>query len=78
MVGTTLSVATTSTAGVASLPVVEQAIEKLSTALQTYYPPNNGFAGVAQQVTLELALFYNGLVACMGLMLHQPEPLQKC
>lgn len=33
--------------------MVNQAIEKTSTALQTYYPPNNGFFGTVENVTLQ-------------------------
>ena len=35
-------------------PVVNKAIESVSTAIQPYYPPNDGFAGIPQKITLEV------------------------
>lgn len=35
--------------GAAAAPIVEKAAEKASTALQTYYPPNNGFSGAIEK-----------------------------
>ena len=43
----------TGSASTATAPIVKQVAEKASTALQTYYPPNDGFSGVAQKITLE-------------------------
>ena len=42
---TTIGAAATGAAGTVAAPIVEKAAEKASTALQTYYPPNNGFSG---------------------------------
>ena len=41
------------TAGAAAAPVVQQTIQQTSTALQTYYPPNDGFSGAIERITLE-------------------------
>ena len=45
-------VATGSTATL-SAPAVQEVAEKASTALQTYYPQNDGFLGTVQKITLE-------------------------
>ena len=40
--------------GAAAAPIVEKAAEKASTALQTYYPPNNGFSGAIEKISLDV------------------------
>ena len=50
---TAIGAAATGTAATAAAPVVQQVVEQTSTALQTYYPPNNGFSGVVEKITLE-------------------------
>ena len=35
-------------------PIVGQAVEKASTTLQTYYPPNNGFSGTIEKISLDV------------------------
>lgn len=50
---TSIGAVATGTATTAAAPVVHQVVEQTSTALQTYYPPNNGFSGVVQKVVLE-------------------------
>lgn len=39
--------------GTGGAVAVEQVTEKAITALQPYYPPNDGFSGVVQKITLE-------------------------
>ena len=51
---TAIGAAATGTAGTAAAPILEQAAEKVSTAIQTYYPPNNGFSGAVERVTLDV------------------------
>ena len=50
---TAVGAATTGSVATAAAPVVQQVAEKTSTALQTYYPPNDGFSGAVQKITLE-------------------------
>ena len=50
---TAVGAAATGSAATAAAPVVQQVAEKASTALQTYYPPNDGFSGAVQKITLE-------------------------
>ncbi|MCI8589400.1 MAG: glycohydrolase toxin TNT-related protein [Clostridiales bacterium] len=50
---TAVGTAATGSAATAAAPVVQQVAEKASTALQTYYPPNDGFSGAVQKITLE-------------------------
>ena len=50
---TAVGAAATGGAATTATPVVQQVAEKASTALQTYYPPNDGFSGAAQKITLE-------------------------
>ena len=50
---TSVGAATAGSAATAATPVVQQVVEKASTALQTYYPPNDGFSGNVQRITLE-------------------------
>ena len=45
--------ATGSAAVTATAPIIQQAEEKTSTALQTYFPPNDGFSSAVQNITLE-------------------------
>jgi hypothetical protein len=54
-VGTAIATASAAAAGATATaaPVVQQAAEQVSTALQTYYPPNNGFYGAVEKITLE-------------------------
>jgi hypothetical protein len=47
---TTIGAAATGAAGTVAAPIVEKAAEKASTALQTYYPPNNGFSGAIENI----------------------------
>ncbi|MDY5082321.1 MAG: glycohydrolase toxin TNT-related protein [Candidatus Limivicinus sp.] len=42
------------TAGAVAAPAIEKAADKATTALQTYYPPNNGFYGAVEKVTLDV------------------------
>ena len=51
---TAIGAAATGAAGTAAAPIVEQAVEEASTALQTYYPPNNGFSGAIEKVSLDV------------------------
>jgi len=37
----------------AATPAVQEIAENTTTALQSYYPPNNGFAGEVEEITLE-------------------------
>ena len=53
-VGTAISTFGTTAVGAATAPAAGQIAEKASTAIQTYYPPNNGFSGTVEQVTLEV------------------------
>ena len=50
---TLVGAATAGSAATAATPVVQQVVEKAFTALQTYYPPNDGFSGNVQRITLE-------------------------
>ena len=50
---TAIGAAATSAAGTAAAPIVEKAAEKASTALQTYYPPNKGFSGAIEKISLD-------------------------
>ena len=50
---TAVGAAATGSAATAAAPVVQQVAEKASTALQTYYPPNDGFSVAVQKITLE-------------------------
>ena len=50
---TAVGAAATGSAAAAAAPTIQQAAEKVSTALQTYYPPNDGFYGAVQKITLE-------------------------
>lgn len=50
---TAIGAAATGTAATTAAPVVQQVVEQTSTAIQTYYPPNDGFSGTVQNVTLE-------------------------
>lgn len=50
---TVIEAAATGTAATTAAPVVGKVAEKTSTAIQTYYPPNNGFSSVAEKITLE-------------------------
>ena len=50
---TAAGAAVTGGAATAAAPVAQQVVEKTSTALQTYYPPNNGLVGAVQKITLE-------------------------
>ena len=34
-------------------PIIQQTLQQTSTALQTYYPPNDGFIGTVERITLE-------------------------
>ena len=43
----------TGAAGTAATPVVDKVAQKATTALQTYYPPNNGFSGSVQKITIQ-------------------------
>ncbi len=43
----------TGAASTTAVPVIQQVAEKASTAIQTYYPPNDAFSEVAQKITLE-------------------------
>ena len=51
---TAIGATATSAAGTVAAPIVEQISEKTSTALQTYYPPNNGFSGAIEKVSLDV------------------------
>ena len=51
---TAIGAAATGAAGTAAAPIVEKAAEKASTALQTYYPPNNGFSGAIEKISLDV------------------------
>lgn len=51
---TAIGAAMTGAAGTVAAPVVEQVAEKASTALQTYYPPNNGFSGAIEKISLDV------------------------
>ena len=51
---TAVGTAATGSAATAAAPVVQKVAEKASTALQTYYPPNDGFSGAVQKVTLDI------------------------
>ena len=51
---TTIGAAATGAAGTVAAPIVEMAAEKASTALQTYYPPNNGFSGAIEKISLDV------------------------
>ena len=51
---TAIGAAATGATGTAAAPIVEQAVEKTSTALQTYYPPNNGFSGAIERISLDV------------------------
>ena len=51
---TAIGTTATGAAGAAAAPIVEQAAEKASTALRTYYPPNNGFSGAIEEITLDV------------------------
>ena len=50
---TAVGVGTAGASAVSTAPAVYQATEKASAALQTYYPPNNGFTGAIQRITLD-------------------------
>ncbi len=54
VLATGVGAAATGTAATATAPIVEQVVEKTSTTLQTYYPPNNGFSGAIEKVTLDV------------------------
>ena len=41
------------TAGAAAAPAIGNVVEKASTAIQPYYPPNDGFYGAVEKITLE-------------------------
>ena len=51
---TAIGATVTGAAGTAAAPIVEQVAEKASTALQTYYPPNNGFSGAIEKISLDV------------------------
>ena len=51
---TAAGVAATGVASTASAPAAGKVAEKVSTAMQTYYPPNNGFSGAAEKITLNV------------------------
>ena len=51
---TATGVAATGVASTASAPAAGKVAEKVSTAMQTYYPPNNGFSGAAEKITLNV------------------------
>lgn len=41
------------TVGTAAAPVIGNVVEKALTAIQAYYPPNDGFYGAVEKVTLD-------------------------
>ncbi len=47
------SAAAAGTVGTAAAPVIGNVVEKASTAIQAYYPPNDGFYGAVEKITLE-------------------------
>ena len=51
---TAIGAAATSAAGTATVPAVGKIAEKTSTALQTYYPPNDGFSGTIEKITIDV------------------------
>ena len=51
---TAIGAAATGATGTAAAPIVEKTAEKASTALQTYYPPNNGFSGAIEKISLDV------------------------
>ena len=51
---TAIGAAVTGATGTIAAPVMEKVAEKSSTALQTYYPPNDGFSGTVEKVTLDV------------------------
>ena len=52
-IATAISAAAAGAAGTAAMPAAEKVIEKTTTAIQTYYPPNNGFSGTVEKVSLD-------------------------
>ena len=51
---TAIGTAATGTAAATAAPVVEKVVEKTTTAIQTYYPPNDGFYGTVEKISLDI------------------------
>ena len=51
---TAIGAAAAGTAATTAAPVVQKVAEKATTAIQTYYPPNDGFAGAIEKVSLDV------------------------